>query len=192
MGCVGICSFKNGIVPDTRAKMSSLVATPVITVPLHRPQTTADKAWHGKTGRWRNMSNILGVSNHHFMGSIYSMMMNVCNKFGWRLFTKDQTPYLQRQHLYISFSVLKFKMNTEQLNDRWTTITVVLLGNAAHPAKTWIGTFFTQIAAQLCCNLCREGKEMDKRATFYWAVDEENVGDSRLWSLQRDGGEWTL
>lgn len=42
LGCFDICSLKNGIVPDTKVKMSSLAATPVIAVPLRLQQTTAD------------------------------------------------------------------------------------------------------------------------------------------------------
>lgn len=54
LGCFSICSFQNGIVPDAKVKMSSLAATPVITVPLRRQETTAAKAlgltWKNWTG----------------------------------------------------------------------------------------------------------------------------------------------
>lgn len=56
--------FKNGIKPDTDAKMPSLTAAPV-TVPLHQKQTSADEALGLQWKNWTVAE--YDVSNNHYI-----------------------------------------------------------------------------------------------------------------------------
>lgn len=91
------------------------------------------------------------------------------------------------------------------MNNRGTTITVVSLGNHAHPVWIWLWTISTQSAGQLCCNLCWKGqkkkkigknphsaeKHMKKQHSKFFQELEVGMGFSWIWIQFGIGISWT-
>lgn len=138
----------------------------------NRRQQIECSAWHGNTGRLRNMSNNLV----HYTGYIYWLMsVSTCTEFTWQ-----DTPH-KHQQFFLAF---EFWTTERQVDYNYSCV-------ARQPprvrVKIWIWTFSRQIAAQLYCNLCGDGEEMDKKPHFTewseetWATQTVRSSESWRW-----------
>lgn len=159
-------SKKNGFAPEAEAKMSSLAATPVITVPLRRQQTTADYAF-GPT--WKKLDRE-GIWVIIWLRYIYQVCPKCKEKYILITTTNTKCPtqkastYTVLLNLQVNYSCVArqpctshVKMNLNLFHTNCSSIMLQFMQERERNGRK--ATFYRAVLVELCnthSKVCRK------------------------------------